>query len=98
MCRVFSVYRSGYYRWRGHPESRRTIETRRLDARIKSIYEKSKRRYGSPKIAGELNDTGFAVSKNPDEGRRASFGHSAQVSGDHRFQAFPSGGRQPFAA
>lgn len=64
MCRVFSVSRSGYYRWRGRPESRRTIENRRLDARIKTIYEKSKRRYGSPKIAEELNDMGVAVSKN----------------------------------
>ena len=64
MCRVFSVSRSGYYRWRGRPESRRAIENRRLDARIKTIYEKSKRRYGSPKIADELNDMGVAVSKN----------------------------------
>ena len=55
MCRVFSVSRSGYYRWRDRPESRRAIENRRLDARIKTIYEKSKRRYGSPKIAEELD-------------------------------------------
>jgi putative transposase len=64
MCRVFSVSRSGYYRWRGRPESRRTMENRRLDARIKIVYETSKRRYGSPKIAEELNDMGFSVSKN----------------------------------
>ena len=64
MCRVFSVSRSGYYRWRRHAESRRTIENRRLDAHIKAIFNKHKARYGSPKITDELNDMGFPVSKN----------------------------------
>ena len=64
MCRVLSVSRSGYYRWRGRPESRRAIENRRLDAHIKAIFMKSKRRYGSPKITDELNDMGIPVSKN----------------------------------
>ena len=63
MCRVFSVSRSGYYRWRRHAESRRTIENRRLDAHIKAIFNKHKGRYGSPKITDELNDMGFPVSK-----------------------------------
>jgi putative transposase len=64
MCRVFSVSRSGYYRWRGRPESHRAIENRRLDVHIKAIFMKSKRRYGSPKITDELNDMGFPVGKN----------------------------------
>jgi len=64
MCQVFSVSRSGYYRWRGRPESRRAIDNRRLDAHIKAIFMKSKMRYGSPKIADELNDMGFPVGKN----------------------------------
>jgi len=64
MCRVFSVSRSGYYRWRGRPESRRAIENRRLDVHIKAIFMKSKRRYGSPKVTDELNDMGFPVGKN----------------------------------
>jgi putative transposase len=64
MCRVFSVSRSGYYRWRCRPESRRAIESRRLDAHIKAIFKKHKGRYGSPKITDELNDMGFPVGKN----------------------------------
>jgi len=64
MCRVLSVSRSGYYRWRGRPESRRAIENRRLDVHIKAIFMKSKRRYGSPKITDELNDMGFPIGKN----------------------------------
>ena len=64
MCRVFSVSRSGYYRWRHRPESRRAIFNKRLDTHIKAIYRKHKGRYGSPKITDELKDMGFKVSKN----------------------------------
>jgi len=64
MCRVLSVSRSGYYRWRSRRESRRAAENKRLDAHIKAIYKKHKGRYGSPKITDELNDMGFKVSKN----------------------------------
>jgi len=64
MCRVLSVSRSGYYRWRSRPESRRAVENRQLDVHIKAIYERNKRRYGSPKITDELNEMGFPVSKN----------------------------------
>ena len=63
MCRVLSVSRSGYYRWRNRPESQRAIENKRLDVRIKAIFNKHKGRYGSPKITDELSDMGFPVSK-----------------------------------
>ena len=64
MCRTLSVSRSSYYRWRNRPESRRAIENRRLDTHIRAIFNKHKRRCGSPKITDELNDMGFPVSKN----------------------------------
>ena len=64
MCRALEVSRSGFYRWSKRPESRRQIENRRLDAHIKAIYMKSKRRYGSPKITAELRSQGWKVSKN----------------------------------
>ncbi|UCF95701.1 MAG: IS3 family transposase [Desulfobacterales bacterium] len=64
MCRVLSVSRSGYYRWRNRPESQRAIENRCLDAHIKAIFNRHKGRCGSPKITDELNDMGFPVSKN----------------------------------
>ena len=95
MCRVFSVSRSGYYRWRGCPESRRAIENRRLDIHIKAIFMKSKRRYGSPKITDELNERGFPVSKNRVARRMKAAGLRSIVrrkyQGDDRFEAFPSG-------
>lgn len=64
MCRVLQVSRSGYYHWRSRPESRRSVENRRLDAHIRAIYNSHKGRAGSPKIADELNDKGINASKN----------------------------------
>ena len=64
MCRALSVSRSGYYRWRKRPESRRAAANRCLDAHIRAIYNKHKGRYGSPKITDDLKDMGFAVGKN----------------------------------
>ena len=64
MCRVLSVSRSGYYRWRKRPEHGSQAHNKRLNAHIKRIYKKHKGRYGSPKIADELNENGFQVSKN----------------------------------
>lgn len=56
--------RSGYYRWRKRPECDRSLHNKRLTAHIKAIYKKHKGRAGSPKIADELKDNGFQVSKN----------------------------------
>jgi putative transposase len=64
MCRVLSVSRSGYYRWRNRPKSQRAIENRRLQAHIRAIFNRHKGRCGSPKITDELNDMGLPVSKN----------------------------------
>jgi len=64
MCRVLSVSRSGYYRWRKRPQSQRKAQNLRLDVQIRAIFNRHKRRCGSPKITDELNDMGFPVSKN----------------------------------
>jgi hypothetical protein len=74
MCRALSVSRSGYYQWRGSPDNRLVIEYELLDAHIKAIFMKSKRRYGSPKITCELNDMGFPVGKNRIASRMRSTG------------------------
>ena len=64
MCRVLSVSRSGYYRWRNRPKSQRAIENRRLQAHIRAIFNRHKGRCGCPKITDDLNDMGLPVSKN----------------------------------
>lgn len=63
MCRVLEVSRSGYYAWRRRPESRRSREDRRLVVSIKAVHERSKRRYGSPRVTRELQDQGEPVGR-----------------------------------
>ena len=48
MCRVLGISPSGYYAWRGRPESRRAAENRALLQHIRAIHEDSAGTYGAP--------------------------------------------------
>lgn len=63
MCQAFKVSKSGYYQWLHKKPSNRTIETQKIKSMIRSIYQESKGRYGSPKIAKELEFRGMMVSR-----------------------------------
>jgi len=63
MCQFLNVSRSGYYEWVKRGESRRKTNDRQLAARIQSIFEQSKQRYGSPRIYEELRDQGIRCSR-----------------------------------
>jgi transposase InsO family protein len=63
MCQVFRVSRSGYYDWFDRPESQHCIENKALVKEIKDIFENSRKTYGSPRVAEELNDHGFVCSR-----------------------------------
>jgi len=54
MCRVLSVTRSGFYAWRKRPASDWARTEKRLAVEVRSIFEESQRRYGSPRIHREL--------------------------------------------
>lgn len=63
MCKVLGVSRSGYYHWLNRKPSKLAIETDNIKKEIKSIYQESKGRYGSPKITMELKFKGIKVSR-----------------------------------
>jgi transposase InsO family protein len=63
MCKVLQVSKSGYYKWLVRKPSARVIFNQYLVTEIKQIYNKSKRRYGSPRISKELNMNGVKASK-----------------------------------
>ena len=63
MCKVFEISRSGYYNWTNRKPSKLAMETHKIKNEIKSIYQESKGRYGSPKITVELRIKGFKVSR-----------------------------------
>jgi len=63
MCNVLEVSSSGYYAWRGRPESRRSREDRELKALIRPVFEESRQTYGSPRILDEFRDQGIRCSR-----------------------------------
>ena len=63
MCDVLEVSSSGYYAWRGRPESRRSREDRELTKVIRSVFKRSRETYGSPRILDELREQGIPCSR-----------------------------------
>jgi len=58
LCRLLGVHRSGFYAWRRHPESKRSIEDRRLLGLIRASFEASQGIYGSKRIFCDLREVG----------------------------------------
>jgi transposase InsO family protein len=63
MCKVFKVSSSGYYYWLKQPVSLRKSKQDELLVEINKIYQKSKCRYGSPRITIELKMNGIKTSR-----------------------------------
>lgn len=63
MCRLLRVARSGYYAWRRRPESDWSRTERRATVEVRSVFEASCRRYGSPRIHVELQARGSAIGR-----------------------------------
>lgn len=64
MCHVLGVSRSGYYAWLTQQQlGERKARTDALEEAIRKVYEMSKRCYGRPRIACELNQQGWDVSQ-----------------------------------
>ena len=62
MCGVLGVSRSGYYHWvRRDPLESANTE---LDRQIREIFDRHRQRYGAPRIADELHDSGIECSEN----------------------------------
>jgi transposase InsO family protein len=63
MCRLLQVSHSGYYAWRGRPESSREQRNRELLPQIRKVHEQSKGVYGSPRVHAELVASGVRVGR-----------------------------------
>lgn len=64
MCQTFKVSRSSYYGWEKRGKSKRGQEDEALLLEIKKVYERSRGRYGSPRITAELREKGVSCSHN----------------------------------
>jgi transposase InsO family protein len=63
LCRWLGVTPSGYYAWRGRPESAHARRDRQLKVLIRASFDAHKARYGSPRIYGDLQEAKEPVSK-----------------------------------
>jgi putative transposase len=63
MCRLLGVSRSGFYAWRQRPLSDKAKRSRRLLVKIKAIFKRRRRSYGSPRIWRDLVDDGERVGR-----------------------------------
>ena len=62
-CALLKVSCSGFYEWRKRTPSSRDQRNERLKEKIVSIFEKSKNRYGSPRVLKQLQREGEKVGK-----------------------------------
>jgi putative transposase len=63
LCRCLRVTRSGFYAWQRRPESTHTCDDRRLTVLVRASFEKSKQRYGSPRVHEDLIELDEHVSR-----------------------------------
>ena len=63
LCRCLRVTRSGFYAWQHRPESTHTRDDRRLTVLVRTSFEESKQRYGSPRIHEDLLEQHEHVSR-----------------------------------
>ena len=56
VCRILAIAPSGFFRWRSHPPSNRTIRRAWLTDLVLQIHERSRGTYGHRRIRAELLD------------------------------------------
>ena len=87
MCRVLDVTRSGYYAWKRRGECPKDEENRRLDADIRRLFDLHKARYGAPRLALELREEGWTVSRKRVAKRMRELGLRARAA--RKYKATP---------
>jgi len=85
MCCTLNVHPSGYYRWFKNPDSKRTIENRKITQEIRHFWEESGETYGSPNIHQDFKEAGYPYSLN----RIARLMKEAGIRGAHRRKRHP---------
>jgi transposase InsO family protein len=63
LCRVLGLPRSGYYRWKKQPSSKRAEQDAMLTPQIQAMFRASRRTYGSPRVHASLQAQGIRCSK-----------------------------------
>ena len=64
MCQLLKVSRSAFYAWVSRPESKRAQRRALVSVAVDETFYNYKKRYGAPRIAVELNESGIGCSLN----------------------------------
>lgn len=64
MHRLLNVSRAGYYSWSRRPESKHSLDDRRLEVQIRAAHEAGRKYYGSPRVHEELKAQGIHIGRN----------------------------------
>jgi transposase InsO family protein len=97
MCGVLEVSASGYYAWRGRPESPRAVANRALLADIQRVHDQHRRRYGAPRIHAALRAEGHLVSRRRVERLMRRYGIRAMMQRRFRIVTTDSNHSLPVA-
>ena len=62
-CRALGVSASWFYKWRDRAPTPRQQRRAALDAEVRSSFETSGGRYGSPRVLADLRADGWRVAK-----------------------------------
>lgn len=63
VCRFLNVSRSAFYAWKGANPTQHDKEDLELAPLVRTIFQRHRRRYGTRRIASELNDMGRPSSR-----------------------------------
>lgn len=63
LCRLVEMSRSSFYAWRSRPPCARVIRDAYLSDTIRTIYARSRRTYGAPRVHRELRHLGTRVGR-----------------------------------
>jgi transposase InsO family protein len=91
LCAALEVSASGYYAWRGRPESARAAVNRALLADIRRIHAQHRRRYGALRIHAALRAEGCSVSRGRIE--RLMRRHGIRAATHRRFRVVTTDSR-----
>ncbi|EMJ91618.1 IS3 family transposase, partial [Leptospira alstonii] len=64
ICKILNVSKSGYYEWLKREDSERVKSNKKLDERIRILFEEHENRSGYLRIHQDLRSEGLVISKN----------------------------------
>ena len=84
---LLEISRSSYYSYKNKKISKRSLEEQRLKEEIREIWVLNEKKYGSPKIQGELRKKGMKVSERRIQKLMKEMGIKSVVTQKYKYKA-----------